>query len=234
MKIPKLNVRSLDKHPVGLILENPARLGPTGYERLINASLQGRSARTRKAYIEDLRDFGAFLGHTQISEGVRFFFSDGHGFANSASLAYKDHLLSMGRSSATIKGTKTRSDSYWVPLWQEAQTVLKSMPRFGSDLIFTQDGNLLTDRQVQHAYDRAFVTANLPHRGTHVCRHTGSTMFLDQTQDLLALQQLGGWKNQVMPQHYAKIRSQRAELAMREAEKRIVAAKGHDDQEGLV
>ena len=46
-------------------------------------------------------------------------------------------------------------------------------------------------------------------------------MFLDQTQDLLALQQLGGWKDQHMRQHYAKIRSQRAEHAMRKAEKRL-------------
>lgn len=126
-----------------------------------------------------------------------------------------------GRTSKLVPGTKTSQSTYFVPLWQDVQILLKGMMKFATDdLIFTINGNLLSYRQIQYAYDRAFKVAGLEHRGTHVCRHTGSTIFLDQTQDLQALQQLGGWKSQKMPQHYAKIRSQRAELAMRAAEVR--------------
>ncbi len=121
-----------------------------------------------------------------------------------------------------VPGTKTRTDWYAIPLWEDVQKVLKSLLiETKSDLIFTLNGELLTYRQVQFAYDSAFKAAGLPHRGTHVCRHTGSTIFLDKTQDLLALQQLGGWKDQHMPQHYAKIRSSRLEAAMRETERKL-------------
>ncbi|MGE0526767.1 MAG: tyrosine-type recombinase/integrase [Bdellovibrionales bacterium] len=140
-----------------------------------------------------------------------------------------------GKPPSLAVGTKTTMDSYWVPLWTEVQAVLSTLDvREGCDLIFHDQGNLLTYRQIQYAYDIAFSRAGLPHRGTHVCRHTGATRFLDQTQDLLGLQQLGGWKDQGMPQHYAKIRSQRAEQAMRESEKRLrlVSSTRSDEQAG--
>ena len=115
-----------------------------------------------------------------------------------------------------------RSTRAQVGLWKEIQDLLAGMlPSKKGDLIFTENGEVLSYRRVQYVYNQAFKKAGLPHRSTHVCRHTGSTMFLDRTQDLLALQQLGGWKNQFMPQHYAKIRSHRAEQAMRASEKRL-------------
>jgi integrase len=136
-----------------------------------------------------------------------------------------------GRAAKLVPGTKTNAEAYWIPLWEEVQKVLRNLAgQAGSELIFTKDGGLLTYRQVQAAYDRAFERAGLPHRGTHVCRHTGSTLFLDKTQDLLALQQLGGWKNQHMPQHYAKIRSNRLENTMRASERRLKVASKSDGE----
>jgi|GEM_PF-4855852 len=127
-----------------------------------------------------------------------------------------------GKQAKLAPGTKTTLQSYWIPLWEDVQMVLAEMKKSAKDdLIFSLNGNILTYRQIQYAYNRAFELAGLPHRSTHVCRHTGSTQFLDQTQDLLALQQMGGWKDQTMPQHYAKVRAQRAEQAMRATERRL-------------
>ncbi len=135
-----------------------------------------------------------------------------------------------GRPPALHQGTKTQRDSHWIPLWAEVQTLLTELLKSKSaSLIFTKTGEPLQYRQIQHAYDRAFAKVGLPHRGTHVCRHTGSTMFLDKTQDLLALQQLGGWKDQHMPQHYAKVRAHRAEKAMRESERRLTLVKADNE-----
>lgn len=126
-----------------------------------------------------------------------------------------------GRPPQLVQGTKTSREPYLIPLWKEVQAALEALSKSESDLIFNENGQLLTYRKVQHAYDRAFEIAGLPHRGTHVCRHTGSTVFLHRTQDLLALQQLGNWKDQHMPQHYAKVVSSRLETAMRETERRL-------------
>ncbi len=89
-----------------------------------------------------------------------------------------------------------------------------------SNLIFTQDGSLLTYRKVQHAYDRAFKKLGLPFSGTHVCRHTGATSFLEKTGDTLALQQMGNWKNQQIAMHYGQISSSRAKDATLKAERK--------------
>lgn len=129
-------------------------------------------------------------------------------------------------------GTKTRREGYRIALWEETMEVLRQRYRNRSgDLVFSIDGGLLTYRQVQYAYNRAFEKAGLPHRSTHVCRHTGATAFLDKTQDQLALQQLGGWKNQTMPMHYAKIRASRLEQTMRAAEKRLKLISSKVDEE---
>lgn len=89
-----------------------------------------------------------------------------------------------------------------------------------SDLIFNQNGEPLTYRVVQHAYDKAFKKLKLPFRGTHVCRHSGATSFLDKTGDVLALQQMGAWKTQQMAMHYGQISASRAKEATLKAERK--------------
>lgn len=128
-----------------------------------------------------------------------------------------------------LPGTKTSKagQSFKSFLQQESVQVLKELLELGKngDLIFTTDGSALTYRRIQHAYDRAFKRAALPFRGTHVCRHSGATNFLEKTGDVLALQQMGNWTNHKMALHYAKINSSRAREAILKSEKKLVDLK---------
>ncbi|MES2802579.1 MAG: tyrosine-type recombinase/integrase [Bdellovibrionota bacterium] len=122
-----------------------------------------------------------------------------------------------------LPGTKTnKSGEVFKSFLQQESVVCLSEIRnvaYKSDLIFTVDGSLLTYRQIQHAYDKAFVKLGLPFRGTHVCRHSGATHFLEKTGDMLALQQMGAWRTQQMAMHYGKISASRAKEATLKAEK---------------
>ena len=66
----------------------------------------------------------------------------------------------------------------------------------------------------------AFKKAGLSHRSTHVLRHTGATLFLEESGDILAVQQMGNWKDQKMAQHYSKVLSSRARNTIDQVEKR--------------
>jgi len=91
-------------------------------------------------------------------------------------------------------------------LRQAAIDELKSVPKKADcDLIFHKNGNLWTYREVQSRYDRAFKLAKLPYRGTHICRHTGATKFLNETGDELALTSMGGWTTTEQARHYGKM-----------------------------
>lgn len=107
------------------------------------------------------------------------------------------------------------------PLRQITIDALKKLePLKCGDLIFHENGELLTYRKIQYAYDTAFIKAGLPQRSTHALRHTGATLFLEETGDALALQQLGNWNDQKMALHYGKILSSRAKDAIEKAENR--------------
>ncbi|WP_374030000.1 tyrosine-type recombinase/integrase [Bdellovibrio bacteriovorus] len=123
--------------------------------------------------------------------------------------------------SEVTPGTKNlRAGSiYTLNLFTEVAELISTLPtKKGCDLIFHVDGEMLTYRQVQYRYDKAFAAAGLPYRSTHVLRHTGATSFYNETGDLLALQQMGTWSDVRMPQHYAKVKSSRAQNAIRELE----------------
>ncbi|MFZ3229845.1 MAG: tyrosine-type recombinase/integrase [Pseudobdellovibrio sp.] len=129
-----------------------------------------------------------------------------------------------GASAEILPGTKTnKSGEVFKSFLQresvEALTALAEIEKNG-DLIFNKNGSVLTYRQVQHAYDQAFKRLELPFRGTHVCRHSGATSFLDKTGDVLALQQMGAWRTQQMAMHYGQISSSRAKEATLKAERK--------------
>ena len=69
-------------------------------------------------------------------------------------------------------------------------------------------------KQIQNAYNLCFKKAGLPYSGTHICRHTGATQFLEKTGDPLALQEAGNWANQTQALHYGKILKQRLRRAI--------------------
>lgn len=149
------------------------------------------------------------------------------------SLAHREYSVSEhviwprvnGAQPQILPGTKTNrsGEIFKSYLQQESVKALTNWSQHTKigDLIFTMDGSLLTYRQVQHAYDKAFKKLGLPFRGTHVCRHSGATSFLDKTGDVLALQQMGAWKNQQMALHYGQIGSNRAKEATLNAERKV-------------
>jgi integrase len=128
-----------------------------------------------------------------------------------------------GRKSYLIGGTKTNRSGqvFYSPLRQITIDALKELePHKSGDLIFHDNGEVLSYRKIQYAYDNAFIKAGLSQRSTHVLRHTGATLFLEETGDTLALQQLGNWNDQKMALHYGKILSSRARDAIDKAENR--------------
>lgn len=92
------------------------------------------------------------------------------------------------------KGTKTLKNGgfFILPLRQEVLNLLLELKKKATcKYLFHTNGNLFTFRQIQYAYNKAFKKAALPFSGTHICRHTGATLFLEETGDPLALQEMG-------------------------------------------
>jgi integrase len=80
------------------------------------------------------------------------------------------------------------------PLFPGSYDALKSVFIVGGQgLIFrNSNGSFFTYRQIQAAYNRAFVRARLPYRGTHVLRHGGTRNVYNETGDLSIAQQILG------------------------------------------
>ncbi len=128
-----------------------------------------------------------------------------------------------GKKAYLLGGTKTNKagETFYSPLRQLTIEAIKEVePMKCGDLIFHKNGEIITYRQIQHQYDRAFIEAGLKHRSTHCLRHTGATLFLEETGDSLALQQIGNWKTQSMASHYGRILGSRARDAIDKAENR--------------
>jgi integrase/recombinase XerC len=100
MKAP--NLRGYARHPIALLAEDPANMSEVGYEKLLSTFLQGRSQKTRRAYLDDLKTLAIFLGEPSIPSALQFFLSDGPGFANRIALGLKEHLNAQNRASATV------------------------------------------------------------------------------------------------------------------------------------
>ena len=71
-------------------------------EELLAAFLSGRSECTRRAYSQDLEDFGRFLGVDKVSEAAHLLLSRDHGNANALALAWKASLQERHLQAATI------------------------------------------------------------------------------------------------------------------------------------
>lgn len=128
-----------------------------------------------------------------------------------------------GASPQILLGTKTMKagQHFDIPLRDEVIELLQTLSRHPeSDLIFHDSGRVLTYRQFQHAYDKAFKHTGLPYRGTHVLRHTGATQFLDETGDVLALKQMGNWAELKVALGYGQIMASRARKALDQARDR--------------
>ncbi len=71
-------------------------------DELLAAFLSGRSECTRRAYSQDLEDFGRFLGVDKVSEAAHLLLSRDHGNANALALAWKASLQERRLQAATI------------------------------------------------------------------------------------------------------------------------------------
>ena len=121
-------------------------------------------------------------------------------------------------------------ESFEMPLRDEVIKLLRTLPRDG-DLMFHQNGEALTYRQIQYAFNKAFKHAELPYSSTHVLRHTGATRFLSETGDALALKQMGNWSDLDVALHYGEIMNSRARNALDKASRKLRLVTGEKEIE---
>src|SRR5438552_17715693 len=69
---------------------------------LLDSFLEGRNARTIRAYLQDLTDFASFLEFGDVNKTINFLVSITGGGANGIVLAYRAHMTTRGMKSATI------------------------------------------------------------------------------------------------------------------------------------
>ncbi len=126
-----------------------------------------------------------------------------------------------GGKAKLLPGTKTNKagEIFNSPLREDVLQVLRDLePSKTGDLVFTETGELLEYRRIQHVYNKVFKKCGLRFRSTHCLRHSGATSFLEQTGDVLALQQMGNWTDSKMAMHYGKILGSRAKNAIAKME----------------
>lgn len=96
----------------------------------------------------------------------------------------------------SFKNGKQNGGIKEAPIMRESAIYLKALSAEQTDksgFIFSINGELLTYRQIQHAYDTAFKNAGLPYSGTHIMRHGGARRVYNKSNgDLAIVQQLLG------------------------------------------
>lgn len=96
--------------------------------------------------------------------------------------------------------------------------VIKSGIRSGP--LFKKNGEFISYRQIQYAYDKAFKMANIPFTGTHILRHASLSEAQNTCGDLRVTQMLAGHKSSSTTERYTKVRDSKLhEVQMRVAEK---------------
>jgi integrase len=112
-------------------------------------------------------------------------------------------------------GTKT-GDVRIVKLCPRLVQLLKEWKEIGAkgQFIFHKHGNLLRYPAIQNGYNKAFQALGLPHRSTHVFRHTFATLHADQTKDIRATQAALGHRDLRTTQHYASVSERTQEQAL--------------------
>lgn len=103
-------------------------------------------------------------------------------------------------------GTKT-GEIRVVKMCARLVAVLKEWKMCGTQgpFVFHSNGDLMHYAAVQNGYNKAFKALGLPHRSTHVFRHTFATLHADQTKDIRATQGALGHRDLRTTQHYANV-----------------------------
>jgi len=90
------------RHPIALILENPANLSTSGFGKLLSTFLYGRSETTQRAYLRDLYSLSNYLQCDSVANCLRMLIGDGQGFANQAVLGFRNDMITRQCAPASI------------------------------------------------------------------------------------------------------------------------------------
>lgn len=91
------------------------------------------------------------------------------------------------------------------PLFPESYFALVTLNPVGkTGLVFQEGGEHFGYRQIEFAYNKAFVLAGLPYRGTHIMRHGGTRLVYNATKDLEVAKQILGNRDIQTVQVYAQ------------------------------
>ncbi len=115
------------------------------------------------------------------------------------------------------EGTKT-NEIRVVKLCERLIDLLKEWQAIApeGEFVFLNEGKFLRYNAIQNAYNGVFKTLGLPHRSTHVFRHTFATIHADQTKDIRATQGALGHRDLRTTQHYANVSERTQENALSE------------------
>lgn len=96
----------------------------------------------------------------------------------------------------SFKNSKGKAGPKEQPLFSESyRAIVNEKPEIARGPIFRVNGELLTYRQIQNAYDTAFRNAELPFSGTHIMRHGGCRRVFNNSGELALAQQVLGNKD---------------------------------------
>jgi integrase len=128
-----------------------------------------------------------------------------------------------GRETQIVKGSKANRGKE-VPINDFAakifrEWIMKSGVRSG--LLFHDEGEIVTYRQIAHRYDQALVKAGLPFRGTHLIRHASLSEHYDTCKDILATAKVAGHSDLRATERYAKARDERVIETQRQMDHKL-------------
>jgi len=156
-------------------------------------------ARIGEACALDWKDFTASLDSVRISKTVQWSRKKG----------------GVSTVSKLPKGGEFR-DIPIIEQLAEALKIWKEEQGRSAGLVFSHDGFApINYREIQHAYNLAFKRLGLPHRSTHILRHSFATDFLEKTGDQNALKKILGHSDMRQTEHYAKVTQAAAERSVR-------------------
>jgi integrase/recombinase XerC len=126
----------MENLPVQQTERRIATQGTVGVEDLLRAWLSGRSARTIKAYGQDLHRFASFVGVDDINDAARALLGRSHGDANYIALAYRNHMrdeehlapATVNRRLAALRSLVTLAQTLGLVDWTLNVSNIKSRP----------------------------------------------------------------------------------------------------------
>jgi len=128
-----------------------------------------------------------------------------------------------GRETKIVNGSKANRGKE-IPINDFVARVFREwVMRSGvrSGLLFHDNGEIVTYRQIAHRYDQALAKAGLPFRGTHLIRHASLSEHYDTCKDILATAKVAGHSDLRATERYAKARDERVIETQRQMDQKL-------------